>query len=698
VTPPPTRSPTPVNILVVDDRPAKLIAMEALLADLGENVVCAASGADALRQLLEREFAVILLDVNMPDMDGFEVATLIRQRPRLQHVPIIFMTAAGDETHALRGYSLGAVDYILTPVVPEILRPKVKVFVDLFRMTEQLKRRAEERIALAQEQADRAAAEAARRRAAFLAEAGKNMARSLELETTITTILDLAVPELGDFALLRLRAGGLDVVRTRQRPTTRAVVDLETFLADAIARASRSMGRQTVVERGDAGDAVRGVVCPVTVRGAMMGTFAVVVEPPRASYEPSTLAMIEEFAAQAAMALDNAILYREIQERDARKEQFVAMLAHELRNPLGAISSAVAVLDTGEPHVAGQARAIVKRQLQHLTQLVDDLLDTTRIATGKIGLDRARVNLAESVARCLKTLAVVGTTAQHAIDVESADTWIDADSARVDQILANLIGNAVKYTPPGGRIWIRVRPSDGEALIEIVDTGVGMSPEVLAQVFDLFFQDDRSPDRRHGGLGIGLTLVRQLVELHGGHVEAGSEGEGRGSRFAVRFPLAAPALPPEPKIEIEDSAPGRSRILIVEDNEDAREMLQVLLSLAGHEVHAAGDGPTGLEMARATQPDIAVIDLGLPGLDGYELARRLRPGRSGRLRLLALSGYGQAEDRRKTLEAGFDMHLVKPVDPAHLSAAIASLQRPRGAHDATPARDQPDPQALGSST
>ncbi|MCI0582773.1 MAG: ATP-binding protein, partial [Chloroflexi bacterium] len=435
--------------------------------------------------------------------------------------------------------------------------------------------------------------------------------------------------------------------------------------------------------------------CPVMVRGAMVGTFAVAVETPRASYEPSTVAMIEEFAARAAMALDNSILYREIQERDTRKEQFVAMLAHELRNPLGAISSAVAVLDTGEADVAGQARAIVKRQLQHLTQLVDDLLDTTRIATGKIGLDRARVNLAESVARYLKTLEVVGTTVEYTIDVESVDTWIDADRARIDQIVANLVGNAVKYTPPGGRISIRVRPGDGDALLEIVDTGVGMSPEVLAQVFDLFFQDDRSPDRRHGGLGIGLTLVRQLVELHGGHVEASSDGEGRGSRFAIRLPLAGPTLAPEPKIEVGGRAPGRSRILIVEDNEDARDMLQVLLSLAGHEVHAAGDGPTGLEMARATQPDIAVIDLGLPGLDGYELARRLRPNRSGRLRLLALSGYGQAEDRRKTLAAGFDMHLVKPVDPAHLSAAIASLQRPRDARDA---RDQPDPQALGTST
>src|SRR5438132_290468 len=204
-----------VNILVVDDRPSKLIAMEALLADLGENVVCVGSGADALRQLLEREFALILLDVNMPDMDGFEAAALIRQRPRLQHIPIIFMTAGSDDHHALQGYSLGAVDYILTPVVPEVLRTKVKVFVDLFKMTEQLKRQAEERVALAEEQARRAAAEAANLRAVFLGDAGKSMTRSLDLETTANTILGLMVPDFGDFAMLRLSAVDGDTVHVR---------------------------------------------------------------------------------------------------------------------------------------------------------------------------------------------------------------------------------------------------------------------------------------------------------------------------------------------------------------------------------------------------------------------------------------------------------------------------------------------------
>ncbi|HKW95021.1 MAG TPA: response regulator, partial [Methylomirabilota bacterium] len=666
----PDREPERVDILVVDDRPAKLVAMEVLLADLGENVVCVDSGAAALRQLLARDFAVILLDVNMPEMDGFEVAALIRQRPRLLHIPIIFMTAAGDDTHALRGYSLGAVDYILTPVVPEVLRTKVKVFVDLYRMQEQLKRRAEERIVLAEEQGRRAAAEAASRRAAFLADAGTRMARSLDVETTAKAILALAVPDLADFAMLRIDVGGPEIVHARHRLGEHLSAELDARLAEATSRARRSGARELLVADEDSPGLVRGVVWPLLARGATIGVLGLVVEAVRATLDPVRLTLIGEFAARAAVALDNCLLYREIQERDARKEQFVAMLAHELRNPLGAITSAVGVLDIASGDPAERARAIVKRQLQHLTQLVDDLLDTTRISTGKIELARSSVNLAESVTRCLTTLQVVGSVDEYRIEVESEDTWVDADPARIDQIIANLVGNAVKYTPSGGRISIRVSTRDDCGILEVADTGVGMSPEVRARVFELFYQDDRSPDRRRGGLGIGLTLVRQLAELHGGSVEASSEGEGLGSRFTVRLPLGVPAPPPAAALpEADPKGPSRCRLLIIEDNDDARHMLEMLLSLAGHEVHAAGDGPDGIELARRIQPDVVLIDLGLPGMDGYEVARRLRKDMARTLRLVAISGYGQAEDRKRTLEAGFDMHLVKPVDPMHLSTA-----------------------------
>lgn len=673
-----------VNILVVDDVPAKLIAMDALLAELGENVVCVGSGADALRQLLERDFALILLDVNMPDMDGFETAALIRRRPRLRHVPIIFMTAGHDDTHALRGYSLGAVDYVLTPVVPDVLRTKVRVFVELFRMTEELKQQAEERVALAREQAGRAAAERASRRAAFLADAGKNMARSLDLETTIRTILDLVVPDLGDFAGLRLRASGRELVHASHGGETGPAGLLRGTMSEAMDEASRSLGRHLVTPRRDEDGPVRGVACPLLARGTLLGVLAVASEDSSKVYDPATIALIEEVAGRAAIALDNCLLYREIEERDLRKEQFVAMLAHELRNPLGAISSAVGVLDLVGGDPADRAREIIKRQLQHLSRLVEDLVDTARVTTGKISLTRASVNLAESAARSLKTFEVAGRGDRYAISAESEDTWIYADSARVDQILANLIGNALKYTPVGGGIKVRVGPDGDHGVFEITDTGVGMSPEVLDRAFDLFYQDERTPDRPGGGLGIGLTLVRQLVELHGGTVEAASDGEGQGSRFTVRFPLAAPGDGAEAEDHLGGSEVGHSRILLVEDNEDARQMLQMLLTLGGHQVYAAHDGASGLDVAAATSPDIAVIDLGLPGMDGYEVARRLRAGRGRDMGLIALSGYGQPEDRRKALAAGFDTHVVKPVDPTHLSVVIASLQRRRREESDTP--------------
>jgi len=663
------------SILIVDGRASKLIAMEALFSDFGENVVCVSSGKDALRQLLEREFAVILLDVNMPDMDGFETAALIRQRQKLQHIPIIFMTAGSDDTHALQGYSLGAVDYILTPVVPEVLRTKVKVFVELFKMTEQLKRQAEERVALAEERARRAAAEAAGRRAAFLAEAGKSLVRSLDLETTANTILNLVVPELASFAVLRLSVAGGEIVKTRHGEIRSEPSKVQGMLADSMDRAVRSLGTQMVEEAPGEATAIRGLACPLLARGTTLGVLAVAVEDSSDLYDRAKAMVVEDLCGRAAIAIDNCLLYGEIQQRDLRREQFVAMLAHELRNPLGAITSAIGVLERVGGDPADRARGVIRRQLGNLTHLVDDLLDVARITTGKISLTRSHVNLAESVERCLKTLEGTERTSRHAISMECEATWIEADPVRIDQILVNLIGNALKYTPEGGRIDIRVQPASDESVFEIVDTGVGMSKEALARAFDLFFQGNRTPDGGEGGLGIGLSLARHLVELHGGSVEAASEGEGRGSRFTVRFPRSAPPGSDEERVAAGAAESGRCRILLVEDNEDAREMLQMLLTLAGHDVHGAADGPSGIEMAKATDPDMVVIDLGLPGMDGYEVARQLRPALRAGVGLIALSGYGQAADRRKSVEAGFDTHLVKPVDPNHLSDVIASIQR-----------------------
>jgi len=678
MTAPETESRDRVNILVVDDRSAKLIAMEALLADLCENVVCVSSGADALRQLLERDFAVVLLDVNMPEMDGFETATLIRQRPRLRHIPIIFMTAGSDETHALQGYSLGAVDYILTPVVPEVLRTKVKVFVELFRMTDQLKRQADQRVALAEERAARATAEAARRRAAFLADAGKKMAQSLDLESTLSTILGLIVPEVAARAVLRLQAAGEDIVSMLPRGG-----DGELAVAPAVAegmeRAVRSLTTQVVAETSAPEGGMTGLACPLLARGAPVGVLGVIFEASQPAPDSNAIMLIEDLCGRAAIAVENCLLYREIQDRDMRKDQFVAMLAHELRNPLGVISSALGILETvgGRDEPGKKARVAVRRQLKNLTQLIDDLVDVSRITTGKITMTRSPVNLRESMERCVEAFNAAGNGQAHRVQIQSRDTWIHADSVRIDQILTNLVENARKYTPSGGSIRIRVEPEGGDGVFEIEDTGAGMAPAVLAHAFDLFFQGERSPDREDGGLGIGLTLVRQLVELHGGSIRAGSPGEGRGSRFTARFPRCSPPVSDGGTTGTREARTRPSRIVIVEDNEDARDMLKVLLALAGHEVHEAPDGPSGIEMVETVDPEIAFIDLGLPGIDGYEVARRLRAGSGKDVFLIALSGHGQPEDRRKAIEAGFNMHVVKPIDPGRLANVIASLQERR---------------------
>jgi signal transduction histidine kinase/CheY-like chemotaxis protein len=359
------------------------------------------------------------------------------------------------------------------------------------------------------------------------------------------------------------------------------------------------------------------------------------------------------------------------EEANRTKDEFLAMLGHELRNPLAAISNAVRVLEQrGGPSTDG-AHAILRRQVEHLTHLVDDLLDVERVMTGKIALERSPLELGGAVEQSLATLNAAGRLDRHALAMDTAPVWVDADATRIDQIVANLVVNAVKYTPAGARIAISVAREDGEAVLRVQDEGVGIEPALLPRVFDLFVQGKRSLDRSQGGLGIGLTLVRRLAHLHGGTVTAESPGLGKGSTFTLRLPaIEPPAALPEAKPVV---PPVVSRtVLIVEDNHDARATLRALLETAGHTVHDASDGPRGLDAALRLRPEVAFIDLGLPGLDGLELARRIRATPGGRgMRLVALTGYGSAADRARTREAGFDVHLVKPVDQDTLERVLA---------------------------
>src|SRR5205807_3574731 len=371
-----------------------------------------------------------------------------------------------------------------------------------------------------------------------------------------------------------------------------------------------------------------------------------------------------------AIALDNARLYRNIQEGDRLKNEFLSMLAHELRNPLAPIRNAVHILQSTE---IGRtefefAREIIDRQLHQMVRLVDDLLDVSRITRGKIILQKEPVDLATVAARAVETSRPLIDSRNHELTIKLPEqpVWVRGDVTRLAQILANLLNNAAKFTAEGGRIWLTLEQMDHEAVFRVRDTGMGIPAEMLSSIFDLFIQAERSLDRSQGGLGIGLTLVRRLVEMHGGSVHASSAGPNQGSEFVVRLPILrdveTPALSTNgsPRL-VQKTTP--QRILIVDDNVDSAETLAMVLRQNGHDVRTTYDGPSALELAPGYRPDVVLLDIGLPGMDGYEVAKRLKqqPGMDG-ICLAAVTGYGQENDRNRSRSAGFHYHLVKPVD------------------------------------
>jgi signal transduction histidine kinase/ActR/RegA family two-component response regulator len=396
--------------------------------------------------------------------------------------------------------------------------------------------------------------------------------------------------------------------------------------------------------------------------------------------EESAVLLRREVDARARLLDREQAARKEAEAANRAKDEFLAMLGHELRNPLGAIITGVHLLDRiGEREArAVRAREAIARQVEHLARLVDDLLDIARVTAGKILLERRPVDLADVASRCVNTLSAAARTQRHAVTLAAEPAWVYADGTRLEQIVNNLVMNAVKYTPPGGAIRVTVKPEGETAVLGVEDTGIGIPAEMLPRVFDLFIQGERTLDRSQGGLGVGLSLVRRLVELHGGTASVASEGLGRGSLFTIRFPLIgapsdASTAPPPP------AAGARRRVVIVEDNDDARETLRLLLEVAGHEVYAADGGPEAVEMLRSLRPDIAFVDIGLPGFDGYEVARSVRASAEGRdMLLVALTGYGQPEDRRRAAAAGFDVHVVKPLDHDRLVELLSTPGR-RGA-------------------
>ncbi len=679
----PPESGDKVNILVVDDLPEKHVVFRTILDELGQTIVSARSGQEALKYILEMEFAVILLDVNMPDIDGLETASLIRQYKKSAQTPIVFITAYVDELQARRGYALGAVDYIPSPVVPEVLRSKVRVFVELFRMNRQLQKQATQREELARSEAARAAAEDAIQRADFLAEASRTLSRSLNLDDTIAAVLELCVPMLAERAILGIPDKDGGVRRLEMHPAPRAD-DGEVFTPELRAAADQVIRtRQFNLWRSDQRVAA---ICPLTAGDEIRGALALLG--PATQFDSARIALMREFASRASIAMENARLYSAVQEADRRKNEFLAMLAHELRNPLAPIRNAVHILASAQelPPKLAWARDVIGRQADHMARLIDDLLDVSRIVQGKVAVKPERLQLASLIERSVEASSPRLGAREQVLDVvlPRQSIELEGDSVRLSQVLSNLINNASKFSPTHSRIRLETHYDEGELRISVKDEGAGIAPEFLPHMFELFAQADQSLDRSQGGLGIGLTLVKHLVELHGGRVWAASPGLGKGAEVTIALPaqVGSAAEAPLPGVLHQPAGvpTGASRILVVDDLQASAETLTTLLEMEGFEVRMAHDGQEALSIAREFRPNVVLLDIGLPGMNGFEVAHGLRKQpESQEALLIALTGYGEAESRSRSAQAGFDFHMVKPADVNLLLTMLANPQEARKA-------------------
>jgi signal transduction histidine kinase len=547
--PPPDPRKDRVNILLVDDQPARLLTYRAILAGLDENLVEATSGTDALKLLMTHEFALILLDVSMPGMDGYETASLIHEHPRFENTPIIFVTAVNvSEFDRMRGYRLGAVDYVAVPIIPEILRSKVMVMVELYRKR-----------------------------------------RELEIVNRDLTATNRA--------LLEEKARELELLNESLR-----------IANDELAKRNRQL-------LSEVSDRIR---------------------------------------AEAQLV-----------EQDRKKDEFLAMLAHELRNPLAAVANAVNAfrLAASAPSALHDT---MSRQVALLVRLIDDLLDVARISRGKLTLKEEATTLNAIIDSAIETVMPALKAGSHELVVERLmeDVPLNVDRERLSQVFSNLLSNAAKYSDSGRPIRLVVSRQEDLLEVAVIDQGIGLAPEQQEFIFELFAQVDTTLERARGGLGIGLTLSRNIIDMHGGHLSVRSDGLGKGSRFAVQLPGTRIGEPMPVVGDAVIRSAAACRVLIVDDNADSAESLEMILQLLGHETLSLTDPCKALEVARGFRPDLIFLDIGMPGMSGYDVARALRADSAAppHVKLVALTGWGQPEDRRRSEESGFDYHVVKPAE------------------------------------
>jgi PAS domain S-box-containing protein len=685
-----------VNILLVDDRPENLLALEAILMGLGHNLVKAASGREALRHLLDQEFAVILLDVQMPDMDGYETATLIRSLDRLQHTPIIFLTAFDkSESSLFRGYSVGAVDYIFKPFSPEVMQAKVSVFIDLYCKSAEIRRQAE-----------------------LLRNANRELAKTNKLLGGLTTDLEQMNRELfreRDFINAVLEtAGSLVIVFNREGKIERfnhwcEIVSGYTFrevqdqyLWDMLLAEEDIAEVKAVFARIIAGEypiesESRWLTSDGRSRTIAWNTTALHDDTGEVSHIIRTgIDVTERKLAEEEIRVLNERLERRVQERTAQlyeannelklakeraeaanraKDQFLAVLSHELRTPLNPVLATVQALEEDELMV-DELRPwldIIRRNVELEARLIDDLLDLTRIAQGKLQLN---IDIVEIHALIHNVLEICAADIQNKRlkviqQLRATKVYCRGDSARLQQVLWNIIKNAIKFTPSDGVITIQTENVEGWLRVKISDSGIGIEQNVLPHIFDAFEQGSERVTRIFGGLGLGLAITRTLVDLHGGSITADSEGAGQGAIFTIELENCDVQAKKNGHIDqqIPDEASHAGcRVLIVEDNNDTGRLMQMLLERRGYLVQLAGTVQAALEAAAVTNFDLVISDIGLPDGSGIDLMQSLQA--NGPIRGIAVSGYGMEEDIRRSREAGFTEHLTKPINFKQLEDSI----------------------------
>ena len=746
---------SPVNVLLVDDRPDNLLVMESILADLNQNLVCAPSAREALKFLLLEDVALILLDVQMPGLSGFEFAELIRERERTQHTPIIFVSANSvDETFVFKGYALGAVDYLTKPFQPEILKSKVLFFTKLFRQNQEIKRQAKllEKVNVSLDSANLDLEARVRQRTTELEAANEKLALELRvrkesearlaMEHAITRIvayadnLEAAAPEIlrsfcehmgaGLSALWLLKNGGAELTCSyiEMGETTQALYGLrEASLSQNFSRgqglpghvwetnapvslAESFQGRKFPRAKfARAAGMNHAIGFPIKIADEFYGVIefftreAILADSSLINMLEAIGSEIGQFVQQKrvegereALLIREKALRQQAERASRLKDEFLATVSHELRTPLNSILGWGQILTTGKLSDEERRAALetIHRNARSQSQLIDDLLDTSRLITGNLHLSLSPTEVVPTIQTAIDVVRPAADAKSISIETRFAsdiDT-ITCDTRRLQQMVWNLLTNAVKFTPENGRIDIAYERVDNSVRISVADTGHGISPEFLPLVFDRFRQADSSSTRTHNGLGLGLAIVRHLTELHGGRVSVESDGPGKGAVFSITLPITLAVVSDgnAPRTvsnghryakPIKRQLDGL-RISIVDDDNDACNLLRFSLEMSGAEVRTSSSVADAMESMREWVPDLLLTDINMPGEDGYSLIKKLRalkPEQGANIPVIALTAMARSEDSEQAISAGFQMHIPKPVDIEELAEAITVLAR-----------------------